>query len=145
MFCLETTASSALSISVNPTTSKAAIDPPNTAPSAETAMIEGKDESAVCAVESFMTVARRSPGSWSWMVDRQFATQYAPVDPTPGHRYKLDADLDSGFIALRAAIVRSQIDEGSTDRHRMAIACGIRSLSPVYRTLFVRAQGYSRR
>jgi hypothetical protein len=41
LLCLETAASIALRISMNPTTSNAAIVPPMTAPSVETAIVEG--------------------------------------------------------------------------------------------------------
>jgi hypothetical protein len=54
VFCLETTASIALSNSVNPMTSPAASDPPRTPPSAEVAMVESKAERTADAESSFM-------------------------------------------------------------------------------------------
>src|SRR5215469_15126762 len=51
-FCLETRSSVALRIEVNATTSKPAIDPPNTAPSVESATVEGKDEPLIRSPQS---------------------------------------------------------------------------------------------
>src|SRR5579871_5539885 len=53
-FCLETTVSIALSASVNTTTTRAAIEPPNIAPNVESATVEGKDEPVEDAVTSLM-------------------------------------------------------------------------------------------